>query len=83
MLIGREAECRRLEDLLARALSGTSGTLVIRGEAGMDKTALLAFARDRGDGWGELDVPAARTKSRGSARGGDRRTGGSGDTEGV
>ncbi len=68
MLIGREAECRRLEDLLARALRRTSATLVIRGEAGMGKTALLGFARDRADGFkissaagveSEADLPFA------------------------
>ena len=47
MLIGREAERARLDDLLDRARRGTSGALVIRGEAGIGKTALLDYALGR------------------------------------
>lgn len=41
MLLGRHAECRRIEQLLGEAKAGSSGTLVVRGEAGIGKTALL------------------------------------------
>jgi DNA-binding CsgD family transcriptional regulator len=44
MLIGREAETARLEQLLAAARLGTSGALLLRGVAGIGKTALLAAA---------------------------------------
>jgi DNA-binding CsgD family transcriptional regulator len=44
MLLGREAECRRIDALLARARAGSSGVLVIRGEPGIGKTALLDHA---------------------------------------
>ncbi|HKH16974.1 MAG TPA: AAA family ATPase [Solirubrobacteraceae bacterium] len=47
MLIGRERECARLDELLDRARVGRSGTLVIRGEAGIGKTALLDYAAMR------------------------------------
>ena len=44
MLHGRDAEARAIEDLLAGAKAGHSGVLVIRGEAGIGKSALLDFA---------------------------------------
>ncbi|ADB35630.1 transcriptional regulator, LuxR family [Kribbella flavida DSM 17836] len=40
-LYGRTAEQELLSDLLAGARAGASGTLVLRGEAGIGKTALL------------------------------------------
>jgi DNA-binding CsgD family transcriptional regulator len=44
MLIGRETEMAGLGRLLDTARSGTSGALVLRGEAGIGKTALLEHA---------------------------------------
>ncbi|MBO1332150.1 LuxR family transcriptional regulator [Streptomyces sp. VRA16 Mangrove soil] len=44
MLLGRTAECARLEDLVDEARAGRSGALVVRGEAGIGKSSLLAFA---------------------------------------
>jgi len=44
MLHGRSAETARLDELLAAAREGRSGALVIRGEAGVGKTALLDYA---------------------------------------
>jgi DNA-binding CsgD family transcriptional regulator len=44
MLLGRAAECERIERLLAGARAGTSGALVIAGEPGVGKTALLEHA---------------------------------------
>src|SRR5574341_2212365 len=41
MLIGRDEECVRIERLLAGAAQGASGALVLRGEAGIGKSALL------------------------------------------
>src|SRR4051794_35975602 len=41
MLLGRAAERDRIDGLLARARAGTSGVLVVRGEPGIGKTALL------------------------------------------
>jgi len=46
VLVGRGGERRTLERLLAGARVGTSGVLVITGEPGIGKTALLAEARD-------------------------------------
>ncbi|MEU4791156.1 ATP-binding protein [Micromonospora tulbaghiae] len=40
-LLGRADECRRLGALLADAVDGHGGALVLRGAAGVGKTALL------------------------------------------
>jgi DNA-binding CsgD family transcriptional regulator len=42
-LRGRGAECERLDRLISDARGGTSGALVVRGEAGVGKTALLDY----------------------------------------
>jgi DNA-binding CsgD family transcriptional regulator len=44
MLLGRSGEQARIEQLLAHARAGAGGALVIRGEAGIGKTALLDHA---------------------------------------
>jgi DNA-binding CsgD family transcriptional regulator len=41
MLLGRESEQQRIAELVAGARLGQSGVLVLRGEAGIGKTALL------------------------------------------
>lgn len=45
-LLGRRAERATIDQALARAAAGQSGALVVRGEAGIGKTALLEYARD-------------------------------------
>jgi predicted ATPase len=50
VLIGREGECARLDELLDRARMGRSGALLISGEAGIGKTALLEYAVDHAEG---------------------------------
>ena len=50
MLLGREVERAAIERLLADARVGTSGMLVVSGEAGIGKSALLAYAAARPSG---------------------------------
>jgi DNA-binding CsgD family transcriptional regulator len=48
LLRGRASECARLDRLLEAAHGGESAALVVRGEAGIGKTALLEYAAARG-----------------------------------
>ena len=48
-LVGRDAELARIDRLLDGARGGVSGVLVLRGEAGIGKTALLRYAMARAD----------------------------------
>ena len=56
-LYGREAETRRIDSLLDSARAGRSGVLVLRGEPGIGKTALLQYASARA---GEMAVLQAQ-----------------------
>ncbi|MGI5290078.1 ATP-binding protein [Nonomuraea polychroma] len=49
-LPGRQAECEALDRLLAAVRVGQSGALVVRGEAGVGKTALLEHLTERASG---------------------------------
>jgi DNA-binding CsgD family transcriptional regulator len=46
-LCGRERDCAAIDRLLAASARGESGSLVLRGDAGIGKTALLTYAGDR------------------------------------
>ena len=50
VLLGRSEECRALDRLLDAARAGRSSTLVICGEAGVGKTALLDYVAERASG---------------------------------
>jgi DNA-binding CsgD family transcriptional regulator len=50
-LYGRDAEFAVLIDLLDQARAGTSGTLVLRGDPGIGKTALVSHVTARADGF--------------------------------
>ena len=50
MLIGRDAACARVDELLLQGRGGRSGALLVRGEAGIGKTALLDYAVQRAEG---------------------------------
>lgn len=49
-LLGRRDERRALDELLAGARAGQSATLVLRGEPGIGKTALLTYLRAQSTG---------------------------------
>src|SRR5919197_1842097 len=57
MLFGRTEECERLDRLIDTAREGRSGALVLRGGAGIGKSALCGYAMARGR---EMTVLAAR-----------------------
>jgi DNA-binding CsgD family transcriptional regulator len=50
--LGRDAERQAVEMLITRARVGRSGVLVVRGEAGIGKSALLDHVRDAADSSG-------------------------------
>jgi len=49
-LLGRHRECESLDRLLADVRTGHSQVLVLRGEAGVGKTALLDYLLERSSG---------------------------------
>ncbi|MGD9573514.1 MAG: AAA family ATPase [Thermoleophilia bacterium] len=51
-MLGRATETALLDDLIAGAREGRSGALVVSGEPGIGKTALLGHARGRADASG-------------------------------
>ena len=57
-LVGRELECAAIDRLLEASARGESSSLVLRGEAGIGKTALLTQAAEHA---------AARLPRRGAA----------------
>jgi hypothetical protein len=51
LFLGRRGECEVLDGLLAGARAGRSGVLVVRGEPGVGKTALLKYAISSASGF--------------------------------
>jgi DNA-binding CsgD family transcriptional regulator len=49
-LLGRRSECETLDRLVATVRAGQSAVLVVRGEAGVGKSALLAYLVERASG---------------------------------
>ena len=62
MLRGRSAECAELDRLLEAVHSGQSAVLVLRGEAGIGKTALLSYAAERAEGCRVLRAVAVESE---------------------
>jgi DNA-binding CsgD family transcriptional regulator/tetratricopeptide (TPR) repeat protein len=50
VLLGRDSECSAIDGLLDAARESRSGALVVRGDAGIGKTALLQYATNRAEG---------------------------------
>ena len=63
MLVGRTEETRVLDALIAGGRSGESRALVVRGEAGIGKTALLEYACTRAEGMLVLTCTGVETES--------------------
>ena len=64
MLIGRERECARLDELLQEAGNGHSRALVLRGDPGIGKTALLEYAIERAEGFRVLRAVGIESESK-------------------
>ena len=64
MLVGRHREGRALERLLDTARAGRGGALVVRGESGVGKTALLHQVRERASGCRVLTASAVQSEMR-------------------
>jgi DNA-binding CsgD family transcriptional regulator len=50
-LLGRDAECKALDGVVADVLAGRSRVIVLRGEAGSGKSALLAYFSHKFESW--------------------------------
>src|SRR5690242_7797664 len=60
--LGRASERQRLDRLLASVRDGHSAALVIRGEAGIGKTALLTYAAQRARGFDIAQIAAVEAE---------------------
>jgi len=63
MLYGREVELNRIAELVEAARGGRGGTLLVRGEAGVGKTALLDVASWRTTGMRKLRTVGLEAES--------------------
>ena len=63
VLLGRAAEKAVIDQLLGAARAGRSGTLVIRGDAGIGKTALLNYAEQAASGMRVLRARGVETEA--------------------
>jgi hypothetical protein len=63
MLVGRTRERRRIEQLLADARQGRSGALLLHGDPGIGKTALLRWTLEQADGFRVLHARGIETES--------------------
>ncbi|GAA4955113.1 LuxR family transcriptional regulator [Nonomuraea thailandensis] len=63
VLFGRSAELAALDDVISRARGGAGSALVLRGEAGVGKTALLDQAASRGGGMRVLRTTGVEPES--------------------
>lgn len=63
MLYGRSAEISVLDEVIARARDGAGGAVVLRGEAGAGKTALLDAAAARGGAMRVLRLTGVESES--------------------
>jgi len=62
-LVGRSAECAMIEQLLDGARNSSGGALIVTGDPGMGKTALLSCAQERAGGMRVLRAHGAQAES--------------------
>jgi DNA-binding CsgD family transcriptional regulator/tetratricopeptide (TPR) repeat protein len=60
-LRGRDSECAALADLISTARSGSSRVVVLRGEAGVGKSALLQYLSEYAEGFRCIDVAGVQS----------------------
>ena len=63
MLHGRGKQCAVVDELLSKARNGHGGALVIRGEAGIGKTALIEYAAEHASDMLVLKCPGLNSES--------------------
>jgi DNA-binding CsgD family transcriptional regulator len=63
MLFGRSSECILIDRLLAQGRDGRSDALVLRGEAGIGKSSMCAYAAERADTMTVLRASGVETES--------------------
>src|ERR1700674_3054535 len=63
MFLGREAEQARIDALLEHARSGVSGALLVCGEPGIGKSALLSYAAGKAIDMTILSATGIRSES--------------------
>ena len=63
MLVGRQGEIDRIGQLLDGVREGRPGVVVVRGEAGVGKSALLEHAADQAQGFTVLSCAGIETES--------------------
>ena len=63
MLLGRDIACDRVDRTLAAARAGDSAALVVSGEPGIGKSALLAHARAQAEGMAVLQARGFESES--------------------
>lgn len=63
LLLGREAERARLDELVGDARRGKSGSLLVRGQPGVGKSALLQLATELAAGFTILTARGLETDS--------------------
>ncbi|TYK52432.1 helix-turn-helix transcriptional regulator [Actinomadura decatromicini] len=63
LLLGRQAECAAIEALLDAARDGHGSVLVVRGEAGMGKTALMEYGAARASAFRVVRVAGVESES--------------------
>ena len=63
-MIGRERECARLDGLLGDVRDGHGRALVLRGDPGIGKTALLEYATERAEGFRVLRAVGVESESK-------------------